>query len=250
MTDRLYERPVRLNRFAHADLLYTPPTDFMFCRTLMAAPLMAIEFPAACRQYPIVFVQGPDGTLGAQVLLSVVADDNAFVNHLGQWTANYIPAAIRRYPFVLAEIAGNPSDFDVAIDEASPCFSRNHGQALFSPQGEPEPILNAQIQFLQSVLQEHRRTQQFARALGEAGLLTPRAVDIVRADQKRFGVRNALVVDEAKLVALPGATAHTFLTSGYLGWIYAHLLSLQCFLPLANRAGQTADADVMPWWAK
>lgn len=251
MTDLLlYERPVRLNRFAHADLRYTPPTDFMFCRAVMAAPLMAVEFPTACRQYPIVFVQAPDGTLGAQAVLSLVADDNAFVDHQGRWTATYIPAAIRRYPFVLAEIVGNASDFDVAVDEASPCFSRDHGQALFSPEGEPEPILKAQIQFLQAVLQEHRRTLQFARALGNAGLLVPRAVEIVRADQKRFGVRDALVVDEAKLVALPAPTAQAFLASGYLGWIYAHLLSLQCFLPLANRAGQTIDEDAIPWWGK
>jgi hypothetical protein len=75
-------------------------------------------------------------------------------------------------------------------------------------------------------------------------------VDIVRADQKRFGVRDALVVDEAKLVALPAPTAQAFLASGYLGWIYAHLLSLQCFLPLANRTGQTVDEDAIPWWGK
>jgi hypothetical protein len=40
------------------------------------------------------------------------------------------------------------------------------------------------------------------------------------------------------------------LASGYLGWIYAHLLSLQCFLPLANRTGQTIDEDAIPWWGK
>ena len=146
MTDLLlYERPVRLNRFAHADLRFTPPTDFMFCRAVMAAPLMAVEFPTACRQYPIVFVQAPDGTLGAQAVLSLVADDNAFVDRQGRWTATYIPAAIRRYPFVLAEIVGNPADFDVAVDEASPCFSRDHGQALFSPEGEPELAAAAEL---------------------------------------------------------------------------------------------------------
>lgn len=245
----LYQKPVRLNRFAHAELRYTPPADYMFCRSLMGVPLMAVEFPAACRQYPIVFVQAPDGVVAAQGILSLVADDNSFVDRQGRWTATYVPAFVRRYPFVLAEIPGNPSDFDVAIDEASPCFSRDHGQALFAADGTPEPILQSQIEFLRAMTQEHVRTLQFGKALHEAGLLTPRNVDVVRADKQRFGVRNALVVDEAKLVALPSETIQQFLTAGYLGWIYSHLLSLQCFLPLANRAGQPME-DVVPWWAK
>jgi hypothetical protein len=245
----LYQKPVRLNRFAHAALRYTPPADYMFCRALTAVPLMAVEFPAACRQYPIVFVQAADGTVGAHAILSLQAEDNAFVDRQGRWTATYVPAFVRRYPFVLAEVPGNSDDFEVAIDEASPCFSQDYGQALFSPQGEPEPILQSQVEFLQAVQREHRRTLQFVEALRGAELLISRNVDVVRADKGRFGVRNALVVDETKLQALPAATVHQFLTAGYLGWIYAHLLSLQCFLPLANRAGQPLE-DVIPWWAK
>lgn len=245
----MYQRPVRLNRLAHANLRYTPPSNYMFCRALIAVPLMAVEFPAACRHYPVVAIQGADGTLSAQAVLSLRAEDNAFVDRQGRWTATYIPAFIRRYPFVLADIPGNPADFDVAFDEASECFSADYGQALFSAQGEPEPVLQAQIEFLRAVQVEHRRTQEFLLALKEADLLMPRNVDVVRADHERFGLRNALVVDEAKLQALPEATAHSFLKSGYLGWTYAHLLSLKCFLALANRAGQPLE-DVVPWWAK
>lgn len=245
----MFQRPVRLNKFAHAKLLFTPPANYMFCRHLTAVPLMAVEFAAACRHYPIVVIQGSDGALSAQAMLSLQAEDNAFVDRQGQWTATYVPAFIRRYPFVLADIPGNPTDFDVAFDEASECFSPDYGQALFSPQGEPEPVLQAQIEFLRAMQVEHRRTLEFLQALKAAELLTPRNVDVVRADRERFGVRNALVVDEAKLLALPAATAHTFLTAGYLGWTYAHLLSLQCFLALANRAGQPLE-DVVPWWAK
>ena len=245
----MYDRPVRLNRTTHLALRFNPPLHYMFCRAMTATPLMGIEFPAACRHYPIVVVQGADGALSAQAVLSLREDENAFVDRQGQWTASYIPAAIRRYPFAIADIPGNPADFDVAIDEASECFSPNHGQALFTPEGAFEPALQAQIDFLRMMQAEHQRTQAFLEAVRAAGLLTPRNVDVVRADRQRFGVRNALVVDEARLLALPASTSHAFLTSGYLGWIYAHLLSLQCFVALANRAGQPLD-DVVPWWAK
>jgi hypothetical protein len=245
----LYLKPVRLNRFAHGALRYTPPKSYMFCRTLTSVPLMGVEFPAACRQYPVVFVQAEGGALSAQAILSVQAEENAFVDRQGQWTATYIPAFIRRYPFVLAEIPGNPSDFDVAFDEASESFSPDHGEALFAEDGQPSPVLKAQIDFLRSVQIEHGRTQAFLKTLQEADLLIPRNVDVVRADKQRFAVRNALVVDESRLAKLEPAVLHTYLASGYLGWIFAHLISLQSFLALANRAGQPRE-DVVPWWAK
>jgi hypothetical protein len=245
----MYERPVRLNRFAHAGLLYTPPADYMFCRHLTAVPLMAAEFPAACRHYPIVFVKAGDEVISAQAVLSLRAGENAFVNEQGKWTAPYIPAFVRRYPFVLADIPGKSADFDVAFDEASPCFSPDHGESLFSAEGEPSPLLKSQFDFLRAFQQEHQRLQEFGRALDRAGLLTAQNVDVVRADRERFGVRNALVVDESKLTALPPATVQSFLTAGYFGWIYSHLISLQCFLSLANRAGQ-APEELVPWWAK
>lgn len=244
-----YQRPVRLNRFAHADLRYMPPRNYMFCRDVTAVALMGVEFPAACRQYPIVFIQAPDGTLSPHAVLSVQAGENAFVDHQGQWTATYIPAFIRRYPFVLAAVSDNSSDYDVAFDEASDCFSRDYGEPLFSPQGEPEAALRSQMEFLRAFQQEHQRTQDFIQKLEDVDLLIPQNVDVVRADRQRFGVRNALIVDEAKLTTLPPTSSHAFLVAGYLGWIYAHLISLQCFVALANRAGHPLE-ELAPWWAK
>jgi hypothetical protein len=244
----MYERPVRLNRFAHLALRFTPPSDYGFCRHLTSAPLMGVEFPAACRQYPIVFVNAA-GSTQALAVLSLRGGENAFVGEHGQWMATYLPAFVRRYPFVLAEIPGNPADYDVAFDEASGCFSPDRGEPLFSSEGEPLPILRSQIEFLRAFQQEHQRVREFIQALEAANLLVQQNVDVVRADRERFGVRNALVVDESKLASLPVETVKSFLTAGYFGWIYAHLISLQCFLALANRAGEPLEG-LVPWWAK
>jgi hypothetical protein len=80
--------------------------------------------------------------------------------------------------------------------------------------------------------------------------LIPYNVDIVRgSDKAKFAVRNMLVVDEAKLQALASEKVMTYLKTGMLGMIYAHLISLQSFLSVANRAGGK-DADSVQWWAK
>jgi hypothetical protein len=245
-----YNRPARLNRITHAKLRYTPLTNLEFTRKIIRIPLMAAEFPLACRQFPIVFVQAPDGTVGAVAVLSLTEGINSFVDDKGQWTATYVPAFIRRYPFVLAEIPGKPDDFDVAFDEGSGCFHPKKGEPLFDDHGAPSAFLNAQIEFLRNFHGEHQRTRLALATLKTDGLLTPYNVDIVRgSDKTKFEVRNVLVVDEAKLQNLAAEKAATYLKTGMLGMIYAHLISLQSFLSVANRA-VGKDADSIQWWTK
>ena len=245
-----YNRPARLSRITHAKLRYTPLTNFEFARKVTSVPLMAAEFPLACRQYPIVFAQNPDGTLSAHAVLSLTEGLNSFLDDKGQWTATYVPAFIRRYPFVLAEIPGKPDDFDVAFDEASSCFHPKKGEPLFDDHGAPSSLLQAQIDFLKNFHAEHQRTKRFLETLKAGDLLVPFNVDIVRGgDKAKFAVRNMLVVGEAKLGTLSSEKAGEYLKSGVLALIYAHLISLQSFLAVANRTGAPA-ADMAPWWAK
>ena len=246
----LYTRPTRLNRITHAKLRFTPLTNFEFARNVTAVPLMAVEFPIACRQYPIIFTRSPEGVVGAHAVLSLAEGVNSFIDEKGQWTATYIPAFIRRYPFVLAEIPGKPDDFDVAFDEGSGCFHPSKGEPLFDDHGAPTPFLQAQIDFLKNYHTEHQRTRQILESLKADGLLIPFNVDIVRGgDKAQFAVRNTLVVDEAKLSSLAPEKLAAYLKSGVLAMLYAHLISLQSFLAVANRMG-APSADVSPWWAK
>jgi hypothetical protein len=246
----LYGRPSRLNRITHAKLRFTPLTTFKFARKLTAIPLIGVEFPLACRQYPIVFFENLSGMISAQAVLSLKEGVNSFLDDKGQWMATYVPAFVRRYPFVLAEIPGKAEDFDVAFDEASGCFHPKKGEPLFDDHGGPTPFLQSQIEFLRMFHVEHQRTQEFLNTLKADGLLAPYNVDVVRGgDSARFSVRNAMVVDEAKLVGLAPDKAGAYLKSGYFAMIYAHLISLQSFLAVANRSGGPV-ADSAPWWAK
>lgn len=245
-----YNRPEALNREAHAKLKFTPPKDYSFARQALAVPVMAVEFPFACRQYPIVFTPDPSGSLMAVAILSLAEGGNPFVNDEGQWTASYIPAFIRRYPFVLANIPDKADDFAVAFDAESGCFADDKGEPLFDDKGEPSTFLQAQLQFLQRFHLENQRTQQFMKTLLDESLLRPINIDIVRAgDQAKFGVRNALTVDEQALQKLPADKAGNLLANGFLAAIYAHLISLQNFGAVANRTGNPSS-DMIPWWAK
>jgi hypothetical protein len=245
-----YQKPTRLNTIAHGKLRFTPLANFEFASKVHAVPLIAVEFPIACRQYPIVIIGGPNGMLSAQAVLSLEQNRNSFLDEKGNWTATYVPAFIRRYPFVLAEIPGKADDFDVAFDEASGCFDKKKGEPLFDDAGTPTKFLQEQIDFLRLYHGESKRTQQFLEALKKEDLLMPYNVDIVRGgDQARFAIRSAMVINESKLQALTSEKASTYLKNGFLALMYAHLISLQSLLALANRAGDQSTSKT-PWWAK
>lgn len=246
----LYQKPARLNSSAHAKLRFNPLSTFDFASKLSSIPIIAAEFPVACRQYPIVFVEGPTGGLNALAILSFEKDRNSFLDAKGNWTATYVPAFIRRYPFVLAEIPGKSDDFDVAYDEGSGCFDKKKGEPLFDDQGAPSKFLQEQIDFLRLFHVEFQRTQQFLDTLKKEELLTPYNVDIVRGgDNARFAVRSAMVINESKLHSLTPEKASAYLKNGFMGLMYAQLISLQSFLALANRTSEEAVAKT-PWWAK
>ena len=60
-----YQKPTRLNTVTHGKLRFTPLSNFEFASKVNSVPLIAAEFPIACRQYPIVIIGGPDGALSA-----------------------------------------------------------------------------------------------------------------------------------------------------------------------------------------
>lgn len=245
-----YDKPQVFNRQVHGKLRYTPPKDYGFARTATAVPVMAVEFPAACRQYPIVFSPGGNDQLIAIAILSLDKSGNSFIDEKGRWTARYIPAFIRRYPFVLADIPNKADDFAVAFDSTSPCFDSEQGQPLFDDKGEPTDVMKAQVQFLQRFHAENKRTNDLLKTLRDEKLLRPINVDIVRgADKAKFGIRNALVVDEQALQKISAEKAGQFLASGLLAVAYAQLISLRNFDAVANRTGHPTD-DIVPWWAK
>ena len=85
----------------HKNLRFAPANDFSFAAELSSAPLSASEVMEAARAFPIVFTT--DGPLLPMALMSVEEGKNVFINENGEWQASYVPAHIRRYPFILGD---------------------------------------------------------------------------------------------------------------------------------------------------
>lgn len=93
-------------------------------------------------------------------------------------------------------------------------------------------------------------SREFANHLAALELLQDGVIEYTLDGQKST-LRGFKTVNEAKLRALDGATLQDLAARGWLGWVYAHLLSVQQVQRLAlrldeRRAQDAAEREAAP----
>jgi len=180
-----------------------------------------------------VFVRGAEQELIPVVLTGAPGGHNVHVDDTGRWNAGYVPAYVRRYPFVFAQTASD--QYTVCIDEACPGFGESTGASLFDPGGDPSPMLKQVVTNLCEYQRQAQFTQGFVRRLDAAGLLVEAAGRADLMDGRSLALQGFWIVDETRLRSVPDAALKDLFASGEVGLIYAHLLSLGNVLELLRR---------------
>ena len=108
-------RPVEASRHANSSLI--EDMDLAFAAEANAIPINVVEFAVASRHYPIVFSTAEPSL--PVIVSGLRTGTNAFVGTDNTWARGfYIPAYVRRYPFILMENA-EQQQFILCIDEES-----------------------------------------------------------------------------------------------------------------------------------
>jgi SapC len=235
-----YEKPVLLNRELHKNKKIAHSSSFAFAQKANSLYLAGVEFVEACKEYSIVFTQVPGAKIVPVALLGLREGENLCVDADGQWNARYVPAFVRRYPFVLADLPGQ--QMGVCIDEGYASLNDAQGQALFDGQGNNTPFLQSALDFLNRYQVEYTRTDRFCQRLSQMGLLVPMNAKADLQDGTSWMVNGLMVVDERKLLQLGDAQALQVFRSGELSWIYAHLVSLSNLHRLVDKLAQRQRA--------
>jgi hypothetical protein len=237
-----YDKPVALNKNEHKNLKIKPSTgDYSFAAKTNSVILAGVEFSEAAKEYPIVFARVGEGLVPV-ALLGLRNEENLFVDASGGWDARYIPAFVRRYPFVLAE-TGETTQRMVCIDESFSGFSDKEGEPLFDGE-EPTALLQQAIDFLEEYQRQYLRTEQFLKRLKELDLLKELNAQVDMADGQQFGLSGLMIVDEKKLLELDDEQALAFFRSGELAWVYCHLMSIGSLGSMIDRVAKvTAEAS-------
>jgi len=230
-----YRRPAALSPFLHVEFALEGEGDYGFARATNSIPLNAVEFGLAARHYPIVFTPGPAGFPVA--IVGTRRDRNLFVDAAGRWQESvYVPAWVRRYPFIFLEEPGN-KDFILGIDEAAPMLKQGGENRLFRS-GKPMPVLERAVALCSEFQGQLALTRAFCKALEDEGLLADKEAGIAMKDGSGFRLTGFRVIDDKKFDKLDSKTFQRFRRRGWLAPIYLHLASVANWAILVDLAAK------------
>ena len=231
-----YKDLMPLSSQQHADYKIRTLDKAPFLANQHAVPVTVEEFPLVQRYMPIVFSAGEDPVPLA--LMGLNEGVNTFFDEEGKLTEQnfYVPAYVRRYPYLLARLRPDSDELSLCFDPSSDAVGAfDDGQPLFD-NGEPSEATKNILQFNEQFEQAGARTAQFVNELKELGLLIDGEVAIQPdGAQQPFIYRGFMMVDEKKLTEMRGDQLRKIVQNGMLPLIYAHLFSLALMRELFGR---------------
>ena len=200
------------------------PSDLAFSAREMAVPIVAAELPAAVLAMPCAFVQ-QDRRYTLVAVLSPMPDRNMFVAADGRWMGDYIPAALRLYPFRMLPAKGS-DNLLLCIDEDSKLVvdGAAGGQPFFDEAGQPSAALKGIFDAVTALERNRKLTEAAVAALAQVAVIRPWPITITfgGAERKIEGLHR---IDEAAFRALTDDVFLGLRSTNALAVAYAQLLS-------------------------
>ncbi len=222
----LYKDLVPLSSVDHASWKTRQLESAPWLRDQHAIPVTVDEFASAQRFFPIIFSAGDSPVPLA--LFGLNEGVNVYMGEDGKFTENvYVPAYVRRYPFMLAKLRPDTEELSVCFDPPADAIGPfDEGDPLFED-GQPAEATKQILEFCEQFEQAGQRTEAFMKDLVESELLMDGELSIQPDPEKPpFIYRGFQMVNEEKLRELRGDQLRKMNQSGMLPLIYAHLFSL------------------------
>ena len=221
-----YQQAVPVSAQRHGNWSLEASTDYEFAGHSNPVPLTVAEFPAAAVEYAIVFT-GSEEAVNPAVILGLKPDENLYLDKQGKWNARYIPAFVRRYPFVFSK-SEDGSELILCIDAQYPGWNQEgRGRRLFDADGERTEYLDKAFGFVQEYQRQVKRTQACCDKLKELDLLEPMTARFKLPYGQNAQLTGFMAIDRDKLTALPGETLAELAKTGELELMYIHLQSMR-----------------------
>lgn len=223
-----YKRPEPLSLEKHRNLgVKQIAAPFSFLKAAHAVPITVSEFGVVATCFPIIFV-GSDKTPVA--VMGVRQGENEYVDAAGQPDPDtYIPAFVRRYPFVFAS--------DPQSDKLLLCVDRDAAMVSDKPDvaffdgDKPSKFTEDAIEFCKEFERQRRATVEFIEMIDKAGLFEQKSVSFTPRDaQGNPGpaqkIADYFAISEEGLNALQDSKFNDIRNTGALAAVYAHMVSL------------------------
>jgi len=228
----LYKQPVVLDKARHGRLKMQEGRliDWQRIAGIPSCYLHAAEFADACLELPIVFVrmqadpQTGQADIGPAAVFGFGEHENLYVEG-GRWRAGYVPAHFRAWPFGIRQAADGTAQ--VVLDESCPGLNEETGTPLYDEDGAPSAYTREAVDFVKKIHEEIPRTQAFCSRLMQLDVLQPRRFELDQGSGGPIKAEGFWALDEGKVGALSDEQVLELHSSGYLGALHAHHLSLR-----------------------
>lgn len=216
---------------------------YQFSSGINSVPVTAVEFSAAALEYSIVFAGADEATMPVAIL-GIEGSENLYVSADGSWNARYVPAFVRRYPFVFSR-SDDGANFTLCIDESwAGCNEEGRGERLFDEDGERTEYLQTVLSFVQEYQMQFVRTQAYCAKLRELELLEPQQAQFKIAGGEERSLAGFAAVNRAKLKKLPAEKLAELAQTDELELTYIHLQSMGNLSRMLERAAERRQEKV------
>lgn len=216
-----------LDNITHQDLKIALRQGAEYGDNQQCVPAYLPEFRQLQSDYPLFLRKNEQQQFEPLALLGFVEQENLFLTSKG-WDAAYIPLSIQRQPFLIGFQTrmenGIPQQHPVVcVDMAHPRVNRDHGEAVFLPQGGNSPYLKQITTILATIQQGQLQNQKFVAALTEMDLIEPVTLEFTFATQHR--IDGLYTINEPHLSQLKAEQLQQLHNQGYLQHIYMMIAS-------------------------
>ena len=217
-----FRKVVPLSRAKHGALgLRT--LDCSFAASTPLISLAAVECASASANYPLAFAgHNPPRPV---CVVGALPGLNLQVNTAGAWRfGHYIPAVVRRFPFLVVADAGKPDVLTLAVEEDTELLDQAAPDKLFE-NGEMTALGRERLQFAAQVAAEFQRTEALCRHPAFDDLLMPARNVAPPRLAVRSVIRDLRVVDPERLRAIPESLRAEWHANGWLAALEAQVAS-------------------------
>lgn len=241
-----YNDLIPLNSRDHATWKSKQLDSAKWLETQHAVPLTSDEFVQAQRDYPIVFSSGenplPLALMGLNEGINTFVDEHGKVNE-----PVYIPAYIRRYPYLLAKLRPDSDEMSLCFDPTAGAIGTfEDGDALFDGD-QPSEQIQSILKFCEEFEQAGARTKAFVDELKANDLLMDGEIAISTHENpdKPYVYRGFQMVNQEKLQKIPARKLKEWNDNGLSMLIHAHLFSLDLMRVIFGRQQQQGKGPLI-----
>jgi hypothetical protein len=236
-----YKKIVPLDNVKHRELRMARKGNvFPFARGANLVPAVIDEFGAAMAHLPIAFLPGAKQP-AAVFVLGLEPGNNLFLEGDDSWAGRYVPAYLRRYPFIVGDVKGGEAL--LCIDEADEGVSRKDGERLFTDGGEAGPAVTQARDLCANYKRSADRTDEFCATLQTLGLFSSVTLNAQTPGRGNMVVHGLFTIDEAAVDRLGADDVKLLHEKRFLKPIFQHLASMGAITKLADRNAERLKAS-------